>query len=89
MDINPTTDHLTIPIVAASSAAIVLGAAVWRVANFVRDVRDELRSLSAKISIMVTRVDLERWTHRLERENRSIGLNVPPIEQDTNHQFPS
>lgn len=88
MDINPIADNLTVSIIAASSAAVALAAAVWRVANFVRDVRDEMRHMNAKILIMVSRGEMERWTNRLERINRNIGLNVPSFEAETDTQTP-
>jgi hypothetical protein len=86
MDINPTNDQVSLTIVAACTAAGALTLAVWRVANFIRDVRDEMRGFQAELKRVWTRSEQERWAHLLERKNRGLRLYVPPISETEDEQ---
>jgi len=54
----------------------------WRVANLLRDVRDELAAMRRDIQCSWTRVEHERWAFELERRNIKIPLYVPPVIED-------
>ncbi|WP_404422914.1 hypothetical protein [Nibricoccus sp. IMCC34717] len=88
MDLNPTTDHISITVVAAGIAVGALTTAVWRVANFIRDVRDELRGVQTQLKRGWTCSQQERWAHLLERKNRGLGLFVPSVN-DIEEDHPS
>ncbi len=61
------------------AAAIIV--ATWRLANYMRDMRDEVREIRKKMCDVWTVSDMERWAVRLERANRPKSIAVPdPIE---------
>jgi hypothetical protein len=53
----------------------------WRAANAIRDVTDEVKALRNDVRAIHNDrwsfSDMERWSFRLERENRERGLVVP------------
>lgn len=65
------------------SILIAVIAATWRAANYLRDMRDEVRSIRREMQETWTCTDMERWSARLERDNRDAGqpLSVPdPVD---------
>ena len=61
-----------------ASAIIV---ATWRLANYMRDMRDEVREIRKQMCDVWTVSDMERWAVRLERANRQKPIAVPdPLE---------
>jgi hypothetical protein len=74
------------------SILIAVITATWRAANYLRDMRDEVRSIRREMQETWTCTDMERWSARLERDNRDAGktLSVPdPLEIRTSRQIPS
>jgi predicted Holliday junction resolvase-like endonuclease len=74
------------------SILIAVIAATWRAANYLRDMRDEVRSIRREMQETWTCTDMERWSARLERENRDAGkiLSVPdPIDIRASRQSPA
>lgn len=69
---------LLLPLGLICTLLSVLIVATWRLANFVRDLRDA-------VSKAWTFRDQERWALNLERENRSrkIPLYVPDVMRAT------
>lgn len=83
MDITPATDHLSFTISAAGGAVACLTFAVWRAANFARDIRDELKMMREDIKEAWTRREQERFAANLERKNRALNLRVPGVSDDS------
>jgi hypothetical protein len=67
--------QLILPIGLVCALLTTLCIATWRLANFVRDLRDEVRSTWSFR-------DQEQWALQLERENRhrNIPLFVPDVK---------
>lgn len=78
MAITPATD-LTLTVSAAAGALFFVAMAVWRAANFIRDLRDEIKGLRHDVRAAWTREEHERWAFHLERENTQLPLVVPPV----------
>lgn len=72
-----TTVTVTLTVGGTITAALVI--ATWRAANFLRDVRDELKGLRSDVRESWTRREQERWANELERQNRKLPLKVPPV----------
>jgi hypothetical protein len=74
-----TTLQLTLAVAVPFAGAIIV--ATWRAANYLRDMRDEVKAIRAQMAGVWTVNDMERWANRLERENRKHPLAVPdPLE---------
>ena len=75
IQITPDT-NLALPLGVICTLLSLLIAVTWRLANYVRDVRDELRSTWSFR-------DQEQWALQLERENRhrNITLYVPAVKR--------
>lgn len=74
------------------SILIAVIAATWRAANYLRDMRDEVRVIRREMQETWTCSDMQRWSLRLERDNREPDkpLSVPdPSEIRTSRQIPS
>jgi hypothetical protein len=69
----------TLTLAAAAALVITLIGTTWRVANMLRDVRDEIKGMRCDIQESWTRREQERWAVELERSNRGLPLNVPPV----------
>lgn len=55
--------------------------ATWRLANYMRDMRDEVREIRKQMGDVWTVADMERWAVKLERANRTQSIAVPdPLE---------
>lgn len=67
--------QLILPVGLVCTLLTGLCIATWRLANFVRDLRDEVRSTWSFR-------DQEQWALQLERENRhrNIALYVPEVK---------
>jgi hypothetical protein len=76
--LTPETD-VTLTLTAAFLALSAVAAAVWRAANFIRDLRDEIKGLRTDVRSAWTREEHERWAFRLERDNADLPLSVPPV----------
>jgi hypothetical protein len=72
-----TTVTLSVGIGCSIVGALVM--ATYRVANFIRDVRDEVKGLRRDLRETWSRQDQERWSVELERQNRNIALKVPVV----------
>lgn len=68
LSITPETP-LLLPIGLLCTLVGLLILATWRLANFIRDLRDEVRNTWSFR-------DQERWALTMERENRSRGYKV-------------
>lgn len=80
---------VSIPIgVLIGSIVVVVGALVAMTRVVVRGVW-YLRGINDKLEAVVksswTRIEHERWAHRLEKENAEIGLKVPAVETESKH----
>lgn len=74
-----TTVQITLAVAATFAGFIIV--ATWRLANYMRDMRDEVREIRKQMAEVWTVADMERWAVRLERENRKHPLAVPdPLE---------
>lgn len=73
--LTPNTE-LTLTTGLICTLATGLGFTIWRLANFVRDLRDELRSTWSFR-------DQEQWALQMERENRARGnaVWVPDVKR--------
>lgn len=87
MPLTPDTDF-TLTIGAALAALGMVAAAVWRAANFIRDLRDEIKGLRADVRAAWTREEHERWAFRLERDNANLPLSVPPVHPAPHEREP-
>ncbi len=78
---EPITDttNISLSIAVASTLSGALTIAVWRAANFIRDLRDEIKTLSATVRAAWPRQEQERWARELERRNPA--LDVPPVPE--------
>lgn len=89
MNISNTTT-LTLPLIALATAIFILIGAVWRAANFLRDIKAELKEIRLGLRTTVKQNDFKDWAHQLERENREVktgvsgkqGLFVPDFRPD-------
>lgn len=68
---------LTITIGAAATVVVGLIAATWRLANYVRDAKEEIKGLRLLASDAWTRRQQERWALDLEKRNLRLPLDVP------------
>jgi hypothetical protein len=75
----PESDSLTLSLLGLFTLISILTLAVWRAANFVRDVREELKGMREDIRRAWTRQEHAEWARRLDRDNRHIPLEVPPV----------
>jgi hypothetical protein len=78
MPLTPDTD-LSLTLSAAALALGFVATAVWRAANFIRDLRDEIKGLRTDVRAAWTREEHERWAFSLERENTKLPLIVPSV----------
>jgi len=68
------------------AACLIAGSvvtSVWRAANHLRDVKDELKGLKIAVLQCWTKHDQERWTYRLQIKNPA--LEVPQVNADSQH----
>jgi hypothetical protein len=80
VDITPDT-HLSATLAVCATFLVALITATWRVANMLRDVRDQLKGMRADIRESWTRREQERWAFELERRNRQLPIDVPPVPE--------
>jgi hypothetical protein len=83
MSITPNT-KVTLAVGTVVVCVVAIVGASWRIANYVRDMKDELSAIRRDVAVVAadrwTVGDMERWSYRLERENRDrINLTVPEV----------
>lgn len=70
-----------ISLAAGVTLAAFLVVSTWRLANYLRDMRDEVAAIRRQMESVWTVNDMERWAIRLERENSRRPIAVPdPLE---------
>lgn len=81
MNLGPDTE-ITLALGVVATLVLTLIVATWRAANYLRDVRDEVRDIRNKLGDVWTVRDQERFAARLRWDNRTQNLQVPePSEQ--------
>lgn len=84
MIISPEAS-LTVTVGLAGAAVVALIGATWRVANVLRDIRDEMKEIHGKVDAVAqdnwTVRDMERFVAQMKWENRDKNVMVPdPVE---------
>lgn len=80
---SPITESTSLSITfgLATTGVTILIAVTWRVANLLRDIRDEMKRMNEKIEEVAAdswrTSAMERWANTLRWENREKGLIVP------------
>lgn len=68
---------LSLTLTAAGALAGGLIVATWRLANYVRDAKEEIKGMRELAQAAWTRSQQERWALDLERRNMGLPLEVP------------